>query len=241
VLPAPVALLADALAGLPGVVAVALGGSRAAGGGRPDSDWDLGLYYRGAFDPDSVRGLGHRGVVSAVGEWGPFMNGGAWLAIDEVPVDVLFRDLDTVERWVADAQAGRFEVLMQNGYLAGAPTYLAAGELALDRVLHGALPRPAFPAALATAAPARWRGRAGVALLFADGHAGLGDGAACSGLLAQAVLCEAHARLAERRAWALNEKGLVERAGLGAVAAPVAGGDVAAVAAALGIEPLRVR
>ncbi len=33
---------------LPGVVAVALGGSRARGEAHPDSDWDFGLYFRRA-------------------------------------------------------------------------------------------------------------------------------------------------------------------------------------------------
>jgi hypothetical protein len=33
-------------------------------------------------------------------------------------------------------------------------------------------------------------------------------------MLAGAILCTAHARLAERFEWALNEKRLVERAGL---------------------------
>jgi len=46
------------LADLPGVRAVALGGSRAAGTNRPDSDWDFAVYYRGAFSPDSLRGRG---------------------------------------------------------------------------------------------------------------------------------------------------------------------------------------
>jgi predicted nucleotidyltransferase len=50
-LTAPVAELAADLAGLPGVVAVVLGGSRAAGTHRPDSDWDLGLYYVEAVGP----------------------------------------------------------------------------------------------------------------------------------------------------------------------------------------------
>lgn len=35
------------LGALPGIRAVVLGGSRARGTHRPDSDWDLGLYYRG--------------------------------------------------------------------------------------------------------------------------------------------------------------------------------------------------
>ena len=67
-LPGPVAALVRELARLPGVAGVALGGSRAAGTHRPDSDWDLGLYYRTAFDPEHLRGLGRPGYVSGAGE-----------------------------------------------------------------------------------------------------------------------------------------------------------------------------
>ena len=42
----------------------------------------------------------------------------------------------------------------------------------------------------------------------------MGDSVCCAGMLAQAVLAAAHARLAGRREWVLNEKRLVERAGL---------------------------
>ena len=37
--------LTDELVALPGVVAVALGGSRVRGTHRPDSDWDFAIYY----------------------------------------------------------------------------------------------------------------------------------------------------------------------------------------------------
>src|SRR6185312_3710668 len=130
------------------------------------------------------------------------------------PVDVLYRDLDTVERWLADAEQGRFEVLLQNGYIVGAPTYVPVGELTIAQPVAGTLPRPDFPPALAEAAPPRWRGKARVALMFATTYARSGDTVCCTGMLAQATLCEAHARMAERREWVLNEKGLVERAGL---------------------------
>ena len=106
-LPAPVATLASRLAGMPGAVAVVLGGSRATATHRPDSDWDLGVYYRGSrrgLDPEDVRGLGHPGYVSELGEWGPIVNGGAWLTVGSTPVDVLFRDLDAVERWLGEAR-----------------------------------------------------------------------------------------------------------------------------------------
>jgi predicted nucleotidyltransferase len=242
-----VAPLAGELARLPGVVAVVLGGSRATGTERPDSDWDLGLYYRGAFDPARVRELGHPGHVSGLGEWGPIVNGGAWLTVGGTPVDVLFRDLDVVEGWRREAEAGRFDVLTQNGYLAGAPTYLPVGELAIAVPLAGeTLPCPAFPAALAAAAHERWRGRASVALMFAAAHAALGDAVCCAGMLSSAVLCAAHARLAERREWVLNEKRLVERAGLADAQAVLARpgdlvGAVAAIGELLEIEPLSAR
>jgi predicted nucleotidyltransferase len=237
--PSAVTALAADLAALPGVVAVALGGSRATGAHRPDSDWDLGLYYRGAFDPDDLRGLGLPGHVSAMGEWGPIVNGGAWLTVGDTPVDVLYRDLDVIERWHDDARQGRFEILAQNGYLAGAPTYLPVGELAIAQPLAGELPRPTFPDALAATASERWTARAALALMFASTHT---DAVARTGMLANAILCAAHARLAARREWVLNEKRLVERAGLhdtqALLAAPHA---VARVSAALGIEPLSTR
>jgi predicted nucleotidyltransferase len=240
--------LADQLAGqlseLPGAVAVVLGGSRATGREGPDSDWDLGLYYRGEFDPAGIRRLGHEGYVSELGEWGPIMNGGAWLTVDGAAVDVLFRDLDQVEQWLEEAREGRFEILAQNGYLVGAPTYLPVGELAINRPLAGELPRPEFSNALAEVAPQRWEGQASTALMFASISARLSDTVGCAGMLASAVLCAAHARLAARREWVLNEKGLVERAGLGeaqGVLAQPDGSSAERISELIGIEPLRAR
>jgi predicted nucleotidyltransferase len=253
-LPTAVARLATALTDLPGVEAVVLGGSRATGTHRPDSDWDLGLYYRGsrrAFDPEQLRRLGCDGHVSELGEWGPIVHGGAWLTIEGTPVDVLFRDLDTVERWLGDARDGRFDVLVQNGHIVGAPTYLPVGELAICQPITGdQLPRPAFPDALADSAARWWNGRAGVSLMFAGGHAKAGDAVCCAGMLVDAALCTAHARLAQRREWVLNEKRLLRRAGLAdlqpllspaAAAGPDLTAVVAAVSRALEATPLTAR
>ncbi|MGH3730649.1 MAG: nucleotidyltransferase domain-containing protein, partial [Micromonosporaceae bacterium] len=49
--------IAGQLTPVEGVVAVALGGSRARGEHRPDSDVDLGLYYRGELDTAALRTL----------------------------------------------------------------------------------------------------------------------------------------------------------------------------------------
>ena len=85
--------LAARLAEIPGVEAVALGGSRASGAARPDSDWDFGLYYRGTIRADDVRALGFEGTVVEPGEWGRLINGGAWLTVECWRVDLLYIDL----------------------------------------------------------------------------------------------------------------------------------------------------
>jgi hypothetical protein len=89
----------------------------------------------------------------------------------------------------------------------------------LTQQLSGEVPRPEFPEALAAAAPGRWEGKAAVALMFAEVYARLSDSVCCAGMPSEAVLCAAHARLARRREWILNEKGLVERAGIEATQA----------------------
>lgn len=207
--------IAARLQAIPGVVAVTLGGSRARGAERTDSDWDLGLYYRGTLDVDSIRALGYPGTVVEPGEWGRLMNGGAWWRIDGVKVDVLYRDLDDVEHWSRRAQRGHFEIDDLLGYLAGFPTYAVVGELALGRQLTGnPLSRPSFPEILRGRAAEVWRRRAGFHRSYAGQHTARGDTRTASALLTRADLEEAHARMAERGEWVLNEKGLLKRAGL---------------------------
>jgi hypothetical protein len=206
--------IADRLAQIPGVVAVTLGGSRATGDERADSDWDFGLYYRDRIDPADVRAIGWSGEVSEPGGWGPVVNGGAWLVVEGQRVDLCYRDLDEVLETVAEAETGRFRIEALATYVAGIPTYVVVGELSLCKVLYGTLPRPAFPEALAVSAPPRWRQLASMALRTATAHARRGDVTATAANLGEAVIEEAQARLAEQRHWALNEKGLVDRAGL---------------------------
>ena len=209
--------LAARLAAIPGVVAVTLGGSRATNTAVAGSDWDFGLYYRDRIDPADIVALGWPGKVFAPGEWGRIVNGGAWLTVGGTKVDLIYRDLDEVLRWTAAAADGRFEIHREVGYVAGIATYVLAGELALGRVLAGDLPRPAFPPKLRETAPTAWFRLAAGALHFAEVYAGRQDRVACLANLCQAVLAAAQGRLAAAGEWVLNEKRLVDRAGLGGV------------------------
>ena len=184
---------------------------------RPaDSDWDFSVYYRGRFDPQTLRDLGWPGEVSEIGGWSSgVFNGGAWLEIDGRRTDVHYRDLDVIDREILAAQDGRFTIEPLLFHLAGLPSYLVLAELSVKRVLRGALPTPSYPAALREHASEVWWGRADITFGYARSyHASSGRRTQCVGLVAQATSYAAHAVLAARGEWITNEKTLLNSAGL---------------------------
>jgi predicted nucleotidyltransferase len=239
--------VAPRLASLPGVRAVALGGSRATGTSRPDSDWDFAVYYRGAFSPDDLRAIGWPGTVSEIGGWGGgVFNGGAWLQVDGRKVDVHYRDLAEVGHHLAEARAGRFAIERLMFHLAGVPTYIVVAEVALSRVLSGELERPAYPDALRVAAHRRWWQDAQATLDYGRvAYARHGKLTETSGAIAVAACQAAHAVLAAAGEWVTNEKTLLDRAGLRDVDGILAGllPDAGQLAESVGRAeaPLRAR
>lgn len=233
-LPPPIEEIVELLAAMPGAIAVVVGGSRATGESDAGSDWDLGVYYRGALETSA---LAARGTVHPPGSWGRIMNGGAWLACAELKIDVLLRDLDVVEHWSRLAAQGQYEVDGLLGYLAGIPTYSLLAERAVAQVLRGALQPPGpFPTLLAETAPVRWRFHRDFSLAHARMRAARGDLVGTVGQAARAAMEHAHAILCDQRTWVLNEKQLLRRAGLSTVDAlftEAARGDLVAWVAEL--------
>ncbi|MBB4921542.1 putative nucleotidyltransferase [Kitasatospora kifunensis] len=207
--------MADRLAEVPGVVGVMLGGSRARGEHRPESDWDLGVYYRGGLDLAALRALaGPEVEVTGPGGWGPWVNGGAWLRVDGVAVDWILRDLDRVERVWAHCREGRYDVGVQAGHPLGFWSPCYAGEVALGQVLSdptGELTdlrrrTATYPEPLRAALTAgAWEAE------FLVGAAAKGAARAdtlyVSLCLSRAVGVLVQAMFAEDRRWCLNEKG----------------------------------
>ena len=123
-----------------GVVGVLLGGSRACGEHTPESDFDLGLYYRPPLDIDALQDLardiaGPKASVTRPGEWGSWVDGGGWLYIGGTAVDWIYRGLDRVLKSWEDARAGRYDFHFQIGHPFGVPDFMYAGEVALGVVL----------------------------------------------------------------------------------------------------------
>jgi hypothetical protein len=217
--------IAGRLADVPGVVAVVLGGSRARGTHRPDSDIDLGLYYRGPLAVDDLRALaldltGEPTEVTDPGGWGPWVDGGGWLTVDGWRVDWIYRDLDRVHRIWRDCLAGRYEIGFQVGHPLGFYSHAYAGEVALCRVLAD---RPGeltalrgemadgYPPALREAL-IRGLWEADFALMTAKYGAAGRDPAYASGALFRAIGVTCQALHAADGAWLINEKGMVASA-----------------------------
>lgn len=216
--------LAERLVTVPGVVGVVLGGSRAAGTHAPESDTDLGLYYRGSLDTgrlgelaEEVAGPGAR--VTAPGEWGPWVDGGGWLTVDGGAVDWIYRDVDRVRACWADAERGRYAFHVQAGHPLGVTDFSYPGELASSRILadpSGELAElragmRVYPRPLAEALVAGlWE--ADFLIGLARKAVSRGDSAYVAGCLFRMAGVLAHALHGAAGHWLINEKGAVAAA-----------------------------
>jgi hypothetical protein len=224
-MPSPmVAEIAARLIGVPGVVAVALGGSHARGAAAPDSDVDLGLYYDPATPPSRddlnalARELDDRGPDDAVtrrGEWGPWIDGGAWLTIRGERVDWLFKDLARIRRTIAECRAGRPEIAYQLGHPHAFVSAIYLGEI--DCCIPLADPtdglaelkrlvRP-YPPLLRDALVRRFLFEAGFSLDGAAKGARRGDVVYVAGCLFRTVVALVQVLYAVHERYCTNEKG----------------------------------
>ena len=221
--------LVRAFGGVPGVRAIALGGSRARGEASAASDYDIGLYYE-ADNPIDTGRLAKAAVllpgaasssVTAIGEWGPWINGGAWLTVDGRRVDLLYRELGKVRAVIEACRAGRIERVYQPGHPHAFVSSIYMGEVALAQVLWdpddvlGRLKRQCepYPSALAEALIKSFFWEARFALENANHGRGREDAAYVAGCAFRCLACLCQSLFAHNRTWLLNEKGAVQGAG----------------------------
>jgi hypothetical protein len=210
-----------------GIVGVMLGGSRSRSVGVESSDFDIGLYYRPPLDTAALSELaraidGADAKVTEPGGWGPWVDGGAWLRIDGVQVDWIYRDIDRVRGCWRQAQRGEFAFHAQTGHPLGVPDFAYAGEVALGVVLadgtgeltalHAAT--QSYPPALSAALVARLS-EADFLLAGMRKSMQRADSVWVAGCLFRVVLSCIHALHGRAGRWLVNEKGaLASAAGL---------------------------
>jgi hypothetical protein len=127
-----------------GVSAVVLGGSRARGTHTPKSDIDLCIYYHPAHLLDltalervavEIDDSQRTGLITPIGGWGPWINGGGWLKVQSQAVDFLDRDLQKVETVIEECLAGQVEMFYQPGHPHGFVSSIYLAEVAVCQPL----------------------------------------------------------------------------------------------------------
>jgi len=215
--------LAERLGRIDGVLAVVLGGSQARGDADPKSDIDLGIYYHPERPPslDALRALAgemddqHRAeAVTAFGDWGPWINGGAWLDIQGVRVDWLYRDVAKVEQTISDCRQGHWTANYQPGHPHSFNSYIYMGEAHIARPLFDAngifarlqaLTTP-YPEALAKSIVQRFAWEAGFALETSHKAIERGDVYYVTGCAFRAVSTMIQVLFALNGRYCINEK-----------------------------------
>ncbi|MCA1548109.1 nucleotidyltransferase domain-containing protein [Bradyrhizobium sp. BRP19] len=222
--------LTSVLADVPGVQAVVLGGSRARGRAHAASDYDIGLYFKSALDTGRLLAAAKTiaddpaaTTVTPVGEWGPWVVGGAWLSVEGRKVDLLYRDADAVEAVMESCGAGAVTMDYQPGHPHGFCSTIWMGEIAYCQPLHDphgmiarlksiALP---YPEPLRSALIRRFQWEVLFSIENAELAAARNERTHVAGCLYRSLACVAQVLFALNERYLINEKGaLQEAAGL---------------------------
>jgi hypothetical protein len=222
-------LVVPRLAEVPGVAAIALGGSRARGTALDASDHDLGLYYRvdRPLDVDYLRRVAAGLVdnlclttITSIGEWGPRIVGGAWLTVGGRKVDLLYREVEAVEAVIAECRAGRVAMSYQAGPPHGFSSAIWMGEVALCVPLHdpqGVLAglkaqTTPFPDTLANALVDLFLWEVIFSIENGETAVQRRDQTHVAGCAYRALACIGQVLFALNRRYLINEKGALEEA-----------------------------
>ncbi|SEO83967.1 nucleotidyltransferase domain-containing protein [Paenibacillus sp. OV219] len=141
-----IAMIAEKLRKVQGIEAVVLGGSRARGTHTPSSDIDIGIYYSNseAIDLIALRAVASEihddgnAVLTDIGGWGPWVNGGGWLTVQGCAVDFIYRDLQRVAHVMNQCLTGQVTIDYHPGHPHGYTNALYVSEAAVCHILWDA-------------------------------------------------------------------------------------------------------
>ncbi|MBZ2175457.1 nucleotidyltransferase domain-containing protein [Schnuerera sp. xch1] len=129
---------------IPGIIGIVLGGSRARDTHHEKSDIDIGIYYDEnlGFDISKVSRIAtklddeHReNLVTSLGEWGSWINGGAWIVVQGYHVDLIFRDIKRVSQVIDDCLEGKVSTHYHTGHPHAYLNVMYMGEISVCKIL----------------------------------------------------------------------------------------------------------
>jgi predicted nucleotidyltransferase len=132
------------LNGISGIEGIVLGGSRARGTNHDTSDIDIGIYYDESadFNVNDVSRVAtklddeHReNLITSLGEWGAWINGGGWIIVQGYHVDLIFRDVNRVEQVIDECLLGNVSTHYHTGHPHAYLNVMYMGELSICKIL----------------------------------------------------------------------------------------------------------
>lgn len=140
--------VSEELAGVSGIVGIVLGGSRARGTHHENSDIDIGIYYDESlgFSVNEVGKIATKfddecreNLITSLGEWGAWINGGGWIVVQGYHVDLIFRDIKRVGQVIDECLIGRVSTHYHAGHPHAYLNVMYMGEIAVCKILYDPL------------------------------------------------------------------------------------------------------
>ncbi|KAF1085420.1 Nucleotidyltransferase domain protein [Sporotomaculum syntrophicum] len=215
--------VANILLEAPGVEGVVLGGSRARGTEGINSDIDMGIYYSEAAG-FNARDIGiiaahiddeHReGLITSLGAWGPWINGGGWLEVEGYLFDFVFRDVEKVSQVIDDCLRGKVEAHYHAGHPHAFVNVMYMGEIATGKILADPKNRIAelkaktntYPKAMQQAIIKYFMFEANYSLMYAADNVEKDDVTYVAGCCYRTIACLNQVIFAMNEEYCLNEK-----------------------------------
>lgn len=220
--------IVDSLKDIKGVEAIVLGGSRARGNYTSKSDIDIGIYYSDdrALDLEKLSAVAtqlddtHRtNLITNLGEWGPWINGGGWITIDNMPTDFLLRDLNKVASVIDDCLQERITIDYQPGHPHGFVNAIYAAETYYCKILWAAADKvfklkekiTHYPASIQRGIVNKFLWEAGFFLIFARKSIARKDVVYASGCFYRIAACLLQVLYAINKTYIMNENGALDK------------------------------
>src|SRR5690625_1809206 len=208
---------------IPGVAGVVLGGSRARGTHHSTSDIDIGIYYDEStgFDVNEVGRIATKlddeheeNLVSSLGEWGPWINGGGWIVVQGYHVDLIFRDVKRVSQVIDECRLGNVSSHYHTGHPHAFLNVMYMGEISICKILTDptnqlsnlkAKTKP-YPQALKNAIIGYFTFEASFSLMFAKDNIDKDDVSYVAGHCFRTISCLNQVLFAMYEEYCINEK-----------------------------------
>lgn len=211
------------LDGIPGIVGTVLGGSRARGTNHATSDIDIGIYYdeSAGFNVSDVNRAAaklddeHReNLVTSLGEWGAWINGGGWIIVQGYHVDLIFRDINRVEQVIDECLLGNVSTHYHTGHPHAYLNVMYMGEVSICKILDDKRNRIAslksktmpYPKPLKDAIIGYFMFEASFSLMFAKANADKDDISYVTGHCYRSISCLNQVLFALNEEYCINEK-----------------------------------